>query len=116
MECRTCAYNYGLSTSLYERKTMKRKEVEDVLGGKEAWENVDKTSGKQDDENQVDVIRDWPPNVGDHHPADSTTVQCPRDDCDGSEAFFYQVQIRSADEPMTTFYKVLLPGVDSGHG
>ena len=33
-------------------------------------------------------------------------AQCPREGCDGSQAFFYQVQIRSADEPMTTFYKV----------
>lgn len=35
-----------------------------------------------------------------------STAQCPREGCDGSSAFFYQVQIRSADEPMTTFYKV----------
>jgi DNA-directed RNA polymerase subunit M/transcription elongation factor TFIIS len=33
-------------------------------------------------------------------------AQCPREGCDGAQAFFYQVQIRSADEPMTTFYKV----------
>jgi hypothetical protein len=33
-------------------------------------------------------------------------AQCPSEDCDSSSAFFYQVQIRSADEPMTTFYKV----------
>ena len=34
-------------------------------------------------------------------------AQCPREGCGGGEAFFYQVQIRSADEPMTTFYKVM---------
>ncbi len=33
-------------------------------------------------------------------------AQCPHENCDGAKAFFYQVQIRSADEPMTTFYKV----------
>ena len=33
-------------------------------------------------------------------------MQCPREACDGSDATFYQVQTRSADEPMTTFYKV----------
>ena len=33
-------------------------------------------------------------------------AQCPREGCNGTEAFFYQVQIRSADEPMTIFYKV----------
>ena len=36
----------------------------------------------------------------------SPIAQCPREGCGGGEAFFYQVQIRSADEPMTTFYKV----------
>jgi hypothetical protein len=33
-------------------------------------------------------------------------VQCPNEKCDGQQAFFFQVQIRSADEPMTSFYKV----------
>ena len=35
-----------------------------------------------------------------------SAAQCSREGCDGAQAFFYQVQIRSADEPMTTFYKV----------
>ena len=33
-------------------------------------------------------------------------MQCPKEGCDGEEAAFFQVQIRSADEPMTGFYKV----------
>jgi hypothetical protein len=33
-------------------------------------------------------------------------VNCPKEDCDGDEAYFYQLQIRSADEPMTSFFKV----------
>jgi len=38
---------------------------------------------------------------------DQTDAQCPNDACaDGSRAYFYMVQIRSADEPMTIFYKV----------
>jgi len=37
---------------------------------------------------------------------DNTEAQCPVEDCDGDRAYFYMVQIRSADEPMTTFYKV----------
>jgi hypothetical protein len=37
---------------------------------------------------------------------DRFAVQCPNDKCDGGEAFFYQLQIRSADEPMTSFFKV----------
>jgi Transcription factor S-II (TFIIS) len=40
--------------------------------------------------------------------ADKAKMQCPRDGCDGEEAAFFQVQIRSADEPMTGFYKVSL--------
>lgn len=35
-------------------------------------------------------------------------MQCPKEGCDGDEAAFFQVQIRSADEPMTGFYKVRL--------
>ena len=61
----------------YERRTLKKKEVEDIMGGAKAWENVDKTA-----------------------------VQCPYDGCGGSEAYYRTVQIRSADEPSTIFYKV----------
>ncbi|KLO13012.1 hypothetical protein SCHPADRAFT_828654 [Schizopora paradoxa] len=35
--------------------------------------------------------------------ADQTTVTCPK--CENNRAYFYQLQIRSADEPMTTFYR-----------
>jgi DNA-directed RNA polymerase III subunit RPC11 len=56
---------------------MKRKEVDDVMGGEGAWDNVDQTE-----------------------------AQCPNDACEGQRAYFYMVQIRSADEPMTTFFKV----------
>ncbi|WFD35504.1 hypothetical protein MCUN1_002360 [Malassezia cuniculi] len=34
---------------------------------------------------------------------DSTEAVCPK--CDNNRAYFMQLQIRSADEPMTTFYK-----------
>lgn len=57
---------------LYSRKTMKQKEVDDVLGGEGAWDNVDQTS-----------------------------AQCPNRDCEGEDrAYFFQLQIRSADEPV----------------
>ncbi|EON63375.1 hypothetical protein W97_02602 [Coniosporium apollinis CBS 100218] len=75
-ECRTCPYQYVLDKRYYERKTMKRKEVEDVMGGADTWKNADKTE-----------------------------VQCPNEKCEGSEAYFYQLQIRSADEPMTSFFR-----------
>jgi hypothetical protein len=42
-------------------------------------------------------------------------MQCPKEGCNGEEAAFFQVQIRSADEPMTGFYKVSLEqGLRSG--
>ncbi|KDN41241.1 putative Rpc11-DNA-directed RNA polymerase III subunit C11 [Tilletiaria anomala UBC 951] len=34
---------------------------------------------------------------------DSTEAVCPK--CEHGRAYFMQIQIRSADEPMTTFYK-----------
>ena len=45
MECRTCPYKFVIDSKYYDRKEMKRKEVEDVIGGKDAWANVDKTDG-----------------------------------------------------------------------
>lgn len=33
-------------------------------------------------------------------------AQCTREGCDGNQAYFKQIQIRSADEPMTIFYRV----------
>lgn len=44
-ECRTCPFQYILDKRYFERKKLKRKEVEDVVGGRDAWENVDKTDG-----------------------------------------------------------------------
>ena len=34
---------------------------------------------------------------------DKTQVKCPK--CEYGEAYFMQIQTRSADEPMTTFYR-----------
>ena len=73
--CKTCPYVFQVARSFEKQMDLRRKEVDDVLGGKEAWENVDQT--------QVDG--------------------CPK--CSGKRAYFMQIQIRSADEPMTTFYK-----------
>jgi hypothetical protein len=68
-----------LDKRYFERKMMKSKEVEDVLGGADSWKNVDKTE-----------------------------VNCREEKCDNREAYFRQVQIRSADEPMTTFYNAIV--------
>lgn len=77
LECRTCPYEYAITEPLYSRRVFTRREREDVFGGPGAWDNAQK--GK---------------------------VQCPAEGCDGAEAAFFQVQIRSADEPMTSFFKV----------
>ncbi|XP_065844239.1 DNA-directed RNA polymerase III subunit RPC10-like [Oscarella lobularis] len=71
--CSTCPYVHNMS-KLSSRTYPKMKEVDDVLGGKAAWENVD-----------------------------STEEPCPK--CHHPRAYFMQMQTRSADEPMTTFYK-----------
>ena len=62
---------------IYSRRNFERKERDDVFGGPGAWDNAQKAR-----------------------------VLCPKDECPGEEAAFFQVQIRSADEPMTSFYKV----------
>ncbi|KAG2188105.1 hypothetical protein INT44_000856 [Umbelopsis vinacea] len=78
--CQTCPYTFHIRDvqSFHiqhtARKSLKRKEVDDVLGGAAAWENVD-----------------------------STEVECPK--CGNGRAYFMQIQIRSADEPMSIFYK-----------
>ncbi|KAL1842777.1 hypothetical protein VTJ83DRAFT_3730 [Remersonia thermophila] len=81
LECRTCPYQHAIDMPIYSRKYFPRKEKEDVFGGPGAWDNAQK--GR---------------------------VQCPTADCNGNEAAFFQVQIRSADEPMTTFYKCMTCG------
>lgn len=82
LSCPSCPYEFPIEgIEIYDRKRLERKEVDDVLGG--GWDNVDQTK-----------------------------VQCPNyDKCGGEAAYFFQLQIRSADEPMTTFYKC----VNCGH-
>ncbi|KAK0387835.1 hypothetical protein NLU13_4080 [Sarocladium strictum] len=81
LECRTCPFEHTITEPVYSRRVYERKEREDVFGGPGAWDNAQK--GR---------------------------VQCPADGCNGEEAAFFQVQIRSADEPMTSFYKCMTCG------
>ncbi|KAF7967620.1 hypothetical protein HWV62_27494 [Athelia sp. TMB] len=93
--CNSCPYEFPISKQVrfcfYQRHIlMKRKEVDDVLGGDEMWKHADMTAGAP--------------------PIFSLTVPCkltPRatascDKCNHGNAYFFQLQIRSADEPMTT--------------
>lgn len=73
--CQTCPYVYDITNTIRSEVKTAKKEVDDVLGGEDAWKNVDKTY----------------------------TSGCPK--CDHDMAYFMQIQIRSADEPMSTFFK-----------
>ena len=72
--CQTCPYVQRITGRIEKRLPLARKKVDDVLGGEDAWKNVDQTEAK-----------------------------CPS--CPNTTAYFIQIQIRSADEPMTIFYK-----------
>jgi DNA-directed RNA polymerase III subunit RPC11 len=72
--CPTCPFRHNIRQQYSKQVKLKRKVVDDVLGGADAWENVDRTEAR-----------------------------CPH--CHHGEAYFMQIQIRSADEPSTTFYK-----------
>lgn len=72
------------------RTRLKRKEVDDVLGGEEMWKDADQT----DSEFLCLNRRRWTEDN------DSIPEQC--DKCESNRAYFRQLQIRSADEPMTT--------------
>eukprot|EP01038_Epipyxis_sp_PR26KG_P014662 gene14662-19698_t len=72
--CPTCPYLHTLRKVYSTNVKVSKKQVDDVLGGSDAWENVDRT-----------------------------TAKCPYCGCD--TAYFMQIQIRSADEPSTTFYR-----------
>ena len=81
------------------RQYPKLKEVDDVLGGAEAWENVDSTEGST-----LLLMLNYKvvlAFIGCN--SFFLSAECP--DCGHKKAFFMQIQTRSADEPMTTFYK-----------
>lgn len=71
----------GSGDRLQSSANRQAESLNDVMGGAASWENVARTSG----------------------------VVCSK--CGHNEAFFHQVQTRSADEPMTEFYKC----VNCGH-
>lgn len=73
--CKTCPYHCAIEQNCQRQiKNLNKKVVDDILGGAEAWENVDRTR-----------------------------AVCPS--CSHHMAYFMQMQIRSADEPMSVFYK-----------
>lgn len=43
--CNTCPYEFPIIRQMTTRQHLKRKEVDDVMGGEESWKNVDSTDG-----------------------------------------------------------------------
>jgi DNA-directed RNA polymerase III subunit RPC11 len=92
---------------------LKRKEVDDVLGGDEAWAAANKTTANCPycDNREVrrrsyvvlEMIHAFLHRAKDqvHH----ISFLLPVPVGVATQAYFVQMQIRSADEPMTTFYK-----------
>jgi DNA-directed RNA polymerase III subunit RPC11 len=76
--CLTCPYVHDINQTYRKVVPLQRKKVDDVLGGEEAWKNVD-----------------------------STEATCPA--CANDRAYFLSIQIRSADEPSTIFYRCTVP-------
>ncbi|GKT34763.1 DNA-directed RNA polymerase subunit/transcription factor S like protein [Aduncisulcus paluster] len=72
--CPTCPYIFNVTRVFTKGVPLKKKVVDDVLGGDDAWKNVD-----------------------------STKADCPS--CGHDTAFYLTVQIRSADEPSTIFFR-----------
>jgi DNA-directed RNA polymerase III subunit RPC11 len=44
--CPTCPYKWVIAQRISMRTHLKRKEVDDVLGGKDSWANVDVVDGE----------------------------------------------------------------------
>ena len=88
--CNTCAYEFPITKQMTSRMRLKRKQVDDVLGGDEMWAHADRTQG------MISFTTDG----GGNSLPSFYLASC--DKCNFNSAFFYQLQIRSADEPMTT--------------
>ncbi|KAJ1980674.1 RNA polymerase III C11 subunit [Dimargaris xerosporica] len=73
-QCQTCPYMFPIVQRISSRTVLKTKQVDDVLGGAEAWASADKTQ-----------------------------IRCEK--CSHDFAYFRLIQIRSADEPSTQFFR-----------
>lgn len=119
--CQTCPYVSNITKKISKTMKLKRKEVDDVLGGDEAWAAANKTTSNCPycDNREVRYMnvhnaglstlsgfevsastRELKLLVCLSHGLAPCVCVCPL-----SQAYFVQMQIRSADEPMTTFYK-----------
>jgi DNA-directed RNA polymerase III subunit RPC11 len=118
--CNTCPYEFPITKQMTSRTRLARKQADDVLGGEEMWKHADSIADECFDVPSPSL----PPMVHDPrldlfcgpwvrdpsftsnlltvyayaHPICAVTCE----KCEHGRAYFYQVQIRSADEPMTT--------------
>jgi len=102
--CRTCPYTFAIRSEISFPLALQRKQVDDVLGGAEAWENVDKTQGTFLSDAARWITRTGRFLLSEHTSLTHTCtdlplaslVICPKCGCD--YAYFMQIQTRSADE------------------
>lgn len=89
--CRTCPYVFNISSTVTHKAKLKRKELDAVMGV-DAFDGVNEVDGKL---------------LLDIHPPFLLIlfVAATCEKCSNTRAFFMQMQTRSADEPMTLFFK-----------
>ena len=98
--CQTCAYVFALKATVSSEVPLEHKAVDDVLGGPEAWKNADQTDAVRRRHQRARLAQTLT-RAGSI--SRSRGQNCPK--CTNRRAYYQQLQIRSADEPMTTFYK-----------
>lgn len=97
------------AAQIYSELPLVKKEVDDVMGGAADWENAPKADGSCvgmgscAHSGHGSLLRELTAST-----ALRCAARCPK--CEHTRAYYFQVQIRSADEPMTTFYKCVSCG------
>ena len=121
--CNTCPYEFPITKQMTSRTRLERKQVDDVLGGEEMWKHADSTASKPSNPSlsaMAHVLRMdlFHGHVMRHdftqflltiyaYAYPTCAVTCEK--CEHGRAYFYQLQIRSADEPMTTCKPIYFP-------
>jgi len=119
---------FKINKQYFERKEFPRKKAEDIIGGADAWKNVDKMDGSSLHfpclpyipsssfflfSNLLFPKKTRGAMISTSHDAitntQNPTAQCPNTNCGNHEAFFRQVQIRSADGLLYPSYLHLHP-------